>query len=114
VVFNAKAETLYRIAVDGYSGATGSVVLNKSLTTPTQVTFKWSNPGGGDWRNVANWTDGDNKPVTRPPGGLTGTNDYVAIDLAKEYSVILNMDASVAGLTLGAASRFSRSIVIAL
>jgi hypothetical protein len=47
VSFNAAAGTIYRIAVDGYNGASGSIVLNWS-STPNQPSIASFTPTGGN------------------------------------------------------------------
>ena len=54
----------------------------------------WINPAGGDWFEGSNWDAGS------PPG----PGDIAAITLDGTYTVTLDVDTTVAGLTLGAAS----------
>jgi hypothetical protein len=47
VVFNAVNGTLYRIAVDGFSGASGNITLNWNLTTTTSLRIDTVSPRAG-------------------------------------------------------------------
>src|SRR5262245_24424282 len=54
----------------------------------------WNNAAGGNWNIAANWS-----PAKVPVAG-----DDVFITLAGTYTVVLNVDANVASLTVGGAS----------
>jgi len=53
----------------------------------------WSNPLGGTWNNPANWN----------PSRVPGASDNVFITLSGSYTVTLDVDAFITGLTVGGA-----------
>src|SRR6266536_4452350 len=63
-----------------------------------QSVVTWVNGAGGNWNVASNWRDATG--ASRVP---TATDDVV-IDLAGTYVVTLDVNATVAGLTLGANS----------
>src|SRR5215831_14664024 len=60
---------------------------------PATADTSWTNPTGGLWSNPANWS-----------AGVPGASDQALITLAGTYTVTLDQNASVAGITLGAGS----------
>src|SRR6058998_1696395 len=56
--------------------------------------ISWTNPSGGAWSNSANWST----------GVVPGPADRALIELAGNYTVRLDVDAAIAGLTLGGSS----------
>jgi phage baseplate assembly protein gpV len=59
------------------------------------ATVSWVNAAGGSWSQGSNWSTGT------PPG----QTDDVLITLVDTYTVTLDVDATVASLTLGTTSR---------
>ena len=97
VTFRAVKDVTYYIAVDGYSGLTGTVKLNWSVIPDPVPNIKWINPSGGLWSVGANWNT----------GMAPGPNDVVGIDGIKApgtYTVTLNVSPTVKGLVWGSAT----------
>jgi hypothetical protein len=53
--------------------------------------IEWTNPEGGRWSDPANWSG----------GAVPGPEDHALITLAGDYTVTLDADARMGGLTLG-------------
>ena len=78
VSFSATGGTRYHIAVDGYSAATGPVVLNwNQPQPPPAATVAVTSPNGGE-----TWAPGSSRPVTwtytNPPSTATATTQAAA------------------------------------
>jgi hypothetical protein len=79
------------------SGITAVVAVCVLLVTAREafaVDKSWNNPAGGNWSVAGNWT----------PAGAPGPSDNALITLDGSYTVTLDVDATIAGLTLGGAS----------
>jgi len=58
------------------------------------ATITWVNTSGGSWTNTLNWN----------PQQVPGSGDTAVITVAGNYSVLLDLPTTVAGLVLGANS----------
>lgn len=93
VTFVASSNFTYYIAVDGSRGAEGKAALNWLLGTNSGRQFHWDNVQGGVWSNPSNWKE----------HSVPGPQDFAFIDLDGSYTVTLDIDTAVAGITVGAA-----------
>ncbi|HEX8073006.1 MAG TPA: LamG-like jellyroll fold domain-containing protein [Pyrinomonadaceae bacterium] len=73
---------------------------NTSEFSPCQAAeaVNWINPAGGNWNVAANWRDAAG--ANRVPGA----SDNAVIDLDGNYTVTLNVNATVSTLTIGRAA----------
>ncbi|MFM6009013.1 MAG: hypothetical protein ACKPA7_34105, partial [Sphaerospermopsis kisseleviana] len=55
------------------------------------ATISWKNPTNGNWNVAANWN----------PGAIPGSADIAQITIAGTYNVLLNINRTLTGLTLG-------------
>src|SRR5271168_3627033 len=55
------------------------------------ATIAWTNTSGGNWSVAANWS----------PNQVPGVADTALIETSGSYTVMLNANAQIAGLTLG-------------
>ncbi|MBE9238115.1 hypothetical protein IQ227_19315, partial [Anabaena aphanizomenioides LEGE 00250] len=55
------------------------------------ATISWKNPTNGNWNVAANWN----------PGTIPGSADIAQITIAGTYNVLLDIDRTLTGLTLG-------------
>jgi fibronectin-binding autotransporter adhesin len=79
-----------------YAAVLASLVL--TLLAPCvarAAPVSWVNSAGGSWSQGSNWST----------GMLPGQTDDVVITLTGNYTVTLDVDATVASLTLGATSK---------
>jgi hypothetical protein len=68
------------------------VVFHLAAANPASAAnASWNNPAGGVWSNPANWST----------GVVPGSSDQASITLAGSYTVTLDANANVAGLTIG-------------
>jgi uncharacterized repeat protein (TIGR01451 family) len=82
-------------ATSGPISVTNGIGTGSSATSFfTDNSVHWINSSGGNWSTAANWSGGS-VPIS---------TDTVAIDATGTYTVTLDTHATVAGLTLGAAS----------
>lgn len=65
-----------------------------ALSTGSAPTKTWASPVSGNWSVAGNWI----------PAGVPAAGDVVAINQAGTYTVTLDANATVAGLTVGGAS----------
>ncbi|MCP4633378.1 MAG: hypothetical protein GY855_10675, partial [candidate division Zixibacteria bacterium] len=70
------------------------LITASSTITVLSAQISWSNASGGNWSTGSNWTG----------GVVPGAADTALITLDGTYSVTLDADTTVAGLTLGGAS----------
>jgi hypothetical protein len=77
----------YRIT----DGAVASLPATVRITVTPLDQFRWINPAGGNWNLPANWSQ------NRVPG----PDDDVVIDLAGDFTVTLDADATVRRLVMG-------------
>ena len=96
VSFEARRGQTYFIAVDGYDGDEGIVTLRYVLGSAGGGIIRWARPVSGNWNNPDNWRPADGRPRVPGPG------DLAIIDLDGNYTVNLDVDATVSGLNLGA------------
>jgi len=61
----------------------------------------WVNTGGGNWSDHSNWR----------PRGVPGTSDTAIITNAGHYTVVLDVNSTVAGLTLGTTNLSSKLVL---
>src|SRR5262245_11022528 len=65
-------------------------------TMARSATVTWTSTSDGNWSTASNWNSG--------AGPVPGSTDDAVITLAGTYTVILDVDATVASLTLGGSS----------
>ncbi len=87
VTFNATAGTNYRIAVDGYDAATGSISLNWSLSAQTYtISLSASPAGGGSVSGAGTFSAGTSRTVT-----ATANSGYAFSNWTESGSVVSNL-----------------------
>ncbi len=96
VSFEARRGQTYFIAIDGYDGDEGIVTLQYVLGSAGGGTIRWARPLSGNWNNPDNWLPADGRKRVPGPG------DLAFIDVDGNYTVNLDVDATVSGLNLGA------------
>jgi hypothetical protein len=69
-----------------------SVLIALGATTARSATITWINTGGGNWSGATNWSANQ----------VPGATDTAVITAAGNYTVSLDVSATVAGLVLGA------------
>ena len=77
----------------GY-GDSGNFTLDTTGTPPGVARYVWTNAAGGKWSVAANWS----------PNHVPGANDAAYITTNGNYTVTVDVAASVTNLTLGASS----------
>lgn len=78
VIFNAVAGTTYQIAVDGYNGDSGGIVLRvTSVTVPTSIYYTQFEPGFPEFYNVFGFLAGQNGWSAIGTGANGFVFDYV-------------------------------------
>ena len=80
------------------------VLLASTPRVSVAADITWTNAAGGDWSNSANWNSG--------AGPVPGPGDVAHITTNGTYTVNLDVDATVAGLELGAANGIQTLSVI--
>ncbi len=91
ISFNAVAGTTYRVAVDGYNGAAGSIVLNWAVSTVSPVIFNFS-PASGNAGTI----------VTIAGTNFTGVSSVRFNGVSAAYSV--NSQTQIVATVPGGAS----------
>ena len=94
-MFTVRLLRTQRLAI-GTLGAAAALALALALiaSPAAAADISWANALGGNWNTGANWSGGS------PPGA----SDNAIITLAGTYTVTLDVNATVAGLTLGGAT----------
>src|SRR5436190_7162916 len=82
-----KSPSSVRMAVAAVLAAAGIPTLSHADSD-----YSWNNPAGGNWSTDGNWS------IPSYPGSSSG--DLATIDLAGTYTVSLDTDINIAGLTL--------------
>lgn len=91
VTINVRPNTTYYIALEGVNYSVGSVALSWTAGAASAGPVHWSGPVSGNWSDASKWSTGQ----------VPDPTDAVAIDAPGDYQVTLDVDATVAGLTLG-------------
>src|SRR5271168_1026030 len=66
-------------------------LLMASFIPAQAASITWTNTSGGNWSVAANWS----------PNQVPGVADTALIETSGSYTVMLNANAQIAGLTLG-------------
>ena len=87
------------IAGTGFSLAASAPGLTGATSAPFNVValsagVAWNNPAGGNWSTAANWT----------PARVPGKSDSAFITLPGTYTVTLDVNDTIAFLTVGGSS----------
>jgi hypothetical protein len=93
------ADLTIDIAGTGFTLSASAAGLTGAVSTPFNVAalsagVAWNNPAGGNWGTAANWT----------PARVPGKSDSVFINLPGTYTVTLDVNDTVAFLTVGGSS----------
>ncbi|BCM88294.1 hypothetical protein IAD21_00125 [Abditibacteriota bacterium] len=100
VSFEAVAGRTYFIAVDGFQGDQGALVLHWSLSVSSGDPIRWDKKDASGQGQSGNWNNPDNWLPRRVPQ----FGDLVSIKLPGTYSVNLDVDANVSGIAVGGSS----------
>ncbi len=108
VSFEIVAGRTYFIAVDGFQGDQGALVLNWNLSVSSGSPIRWDKKDASGQGQSGNWNNPDNWLPRRVPQ----PSDLVSINLPGTYTVNLDVDANVSGIALGG-SRGAATLAIA-
>lgn len=98
--FEAVAGRTYFIAVDGFQGDQGPLILHWNLTVSSGSPISWYKKDANGQGQSGNWNNPDNWLPHRVPE----SGDLVSIKLPGTYTVALDIDANVSGIELGGSS----------